>query len=165
MTPIEQFNLTWLEDAMTDLPDSYKRYYYDGKIGRFFHVEEPANRDLAIEFYDVTGLSIDDREYSDLFTRLEIDCHANNEIMEIARLCKAQKIDIQLQFLRRFDETKYWATVVRHQGAGEFILNELMAEPENILLDIRWQMFKMEVIRYYIQSFSQATGIQIHLRY
>jgi hypothetical protein len=163
MSPIEQFNLTWLEGAMTDLPDSNKSYYYDGKNGRFFHVEEPADRDLAIEFYDTTGLSITDKEYRDLFIRLEINCNPDNEIMEIARLYKAQKIDIQLQFLDRFGEKKYWATVLRQQGAGPFRLNELMTKPENILLNVRWKMFKMEVIRHYIQSFSQATGIQIHL--
>src|ERR1700744_521070 len=102
MTAIERFNLTWLANAMTDSPDSNRHYYYDIRNRSFFYVKQPANPDGALELLNALGFPITGDEYFDLFMRM-VNLHAGkDEIIEIYRLGKAQKRDIQWQFLSRF---------------------------------------------------------------
>jgi len=163
MTPIERFNLAWLIYAMTDTPDNHKRYYYDSKNARFFHLEIPAHRDGAIEFYDAIGLTLAGELYHDLFMRLENPYAKSSDIMEIRRLSKDQKMDIQLQFLNRIGCKNYLCSVTLQRAEDHFIMDEVMAEQENSLLYALWEKFKLEVARHYINNSSKATGISVNL--
>ncbi|WP_183574391.1 hypothetical protein HDF18_02595 [Mucilaginibacter sp. X5P1] len=163
MNPTEQFGLNWLLNAMTCPETRYKRYYYDSIQQFLFHIVLPNDRDGPILFYDALGISVDGKVYHELFMRME-NCHRPfSGIVEICRFTIVQKVDVQRAFLKRLHKWKYLIKVTDQQEEGTFILDEVLCKPEYALLEPVWRKFKLEVARYYVQSLSRATGIQVDL--
>ncbi len=162
MSPNEQFGLNWLLNAMT-CPGTYQRYYYDSIRLRLFHITLPDGRDGPILFYDALGISLDGNDYHELFMRMENCNGACSGIVEICRFSRAQKIDIQQQFLNRLEKFRFLIKLTDEQDDGTFILDKVLAGPAYARLEGIWEKFKLEVARYYVQQLSLVTGIQVDL--
>jgi len=162
MSPTEQFGLNWLLNAMT-CQSNYQHYYYDSIKLRLFHITLPDDRDGPILFYDALGISLEENTYHELFMRMENCNGACSGIVEICRFSRVQKVDIQQQFMSRFNQFRFLTKMTDEQGEGPFILDEILAKPPYVGMEGIWGKFKLEVARYYIQQLSLVTGIQVDL--
>lgn len=167
MKQIEQFNLYWLAEAMTDSTKSAKHYYYDSRDRSFFYSKTPAGYDGVMEFYKPMGLAIKGDDYYELFIRLVNPYISNGGIIEIVKLDKIQKRNIQWRFLNKFGghkyHFKYFMAVIDQTEEEHFVLDKMITGNGDDHLFLLWDAFKLDAIRMYVTNFAKAAGVEIDL--
>ena len=166
MKQIEQFNLYWLAEAITDSTKSVKHYYYDSRNCNFFYSKATTGYDGVMEFYKPMGIAIKGNDYYELFMRLVNPYISDGKIIEIIKLDKIQKRDIQWRFLNKFGghryHFKYFMAVIDQTEEDHFVLDKMMAGSDDYLLSL-WETFKLEIIRQYVTGIAKIACIEIDL--
>ena len=162
LTPLGEYNLLWLINALT-LPVSYadEHYYYDARRKEFFYTIKPKRNPDTVVILNASDLPYSLEVESDLAVRLDLDGNISSDIIEIPRFTAIKKIDVQLKFLSEikqpFNRDELVNEVMDQRDDFKFILDKIFTRHYyNIPIVQYWNQYKLKMVFGYISQFAQS---------